>query len=86
MTTPLAPTPAQQVSNKIDSILAKLLQRDKQVISTLNSLLNNSKDAAGNAIAAADIISAGGTRYSELQNYINGLKAQVNILAPGSYS
>jgi hypothetical protein len=85
MTTPLAPTPAQQAANKIDGILAKLLQRDKQVISTLNSLLNNSKDAAGNAIAAADIISAGGERYAQLQTYITGMKAQVNILAPGSY-
>jgi len=85
MTTPLAPTPAQQAANKIDGILAKLLQRDKQVISTLNNLLNNSKDASGNAIAAADIIAAGGARYAELQTYINGMQAQVNILAPGSY-
>ena len=86
MTTPHAPTPAQQAANKIDSILAKLLQRDKQVIATLNNLLNNSKDAAGNAIAAADIITAGGARYAELQTYITGMQAQVNILAPGSYS
>jgi len=84
-TTPLAPTGTQQAVNNIDRILGALLQRDKNIIGSLNKILNNSKNPDGSAIAPADIIAAGGARYANLQAFITAMETGVNILAPGTF-
>ena len=84
ITTALAPSPTQQAVNKIDSILAGLVQRDGQIIKTLEGLLMNAK-AGGKPIKTTDIIEASGGRYANLQAYIDHMKAGINMLAPDTF-
>jgi hypothetical protein len=81
----MLPSDAQKAAAKIDTALNRGVNMLNLMISQIEDTLNKSVDANKTAIASADIIASGGTRYANLLNMLASAKATVNLIDPGSY-
>jgi chaperonin GroEL (HSP60 family) len=81
----MLPSDAQKAAAKVDTALNRGVNMLNLMISQIEDTLNKSVDANKKAIASADIIAAGGSRYANLLDMLASAKATVNFIAPGSY-
>ena len=81
----MLPSDAQKAAAKIDTALNRGVNMLVLMISQIEDTLNKSMDANKRPIAKADIITAGGARYTNLLNMVSGAKETVNQIAPGTY-
>ena len=81
----MLPSDAQKAAAKIDTALNRGVTMMNLMISQIEDTLNKSVDSNKTAIASADIIAAGGTRYANLLDMLASAKATVNFIDPGTY-
>ena len=81
----MLPSDAQKAAAKIDTALNRGVNMLVLMITQIEDTLNKSMDANKRPIAKADIIAAGGVRYSNLLSMVADAKSTVNQIAPGTY-
>jgi chaperonin GroEL (HSP60 family) len=81
----MLPSDAQKAAAKIDTALNRGVNMLVLMITQIEDTLNKSMDASKRPIAKADIIAAGGARYSNLLSMVADAKSTVNQIAPGTY-
>jgi len=81
----MLPSDAQKAAAKIDTALNRGVNMLNLMVSQIEDTLNKSMDSNKTAIASADIIASGGTRYANLLDMLASAKATVNFIDPGTY-
>lgn len=81
----MLPSDAQKAAAKIDTALNRGVNMLNLMVSQIEDTLNKSVAANKKPIAIADIIAAGGDRYTSLLTMVDSAKATVNLINPGTY-